>query len=351
MAVSARFIADFSQFTDAVQKADVKLKSFQDGIGRVDKTLARFGNQFSGVNIVHDATLAAKAIEKLGQEGGIAAGLTKLTANELQRVGSLAKEAAAKLSAMGQEVPQHLQAIVKAASPIPEKLTLAARAADLAKSSFGQMFGAFSAANLVTSAVTSLVGFGKAAFDSAGKTADLSAKLGIGTEAIQRMDFVAKQTGGTVEQFASSAFKLGVRLSGGSDSVSSAVKELGLNFEQLRRAKPEQQFEMVVGALGKMQDATKRNELGVQLFGKSFEAIAAGVAADYEKLAKSAGVSSDAQIQALDRAGDAWEAFKERASKSLTSLLGNAVLNVQAINEVLNERGLFSSTSGAVSYT
>lgn len=348
MAVSAKFVADFSQFSDAVLKADVKLKSFQDGIGRVDRELAKFGNQFSGVKIVQDATLAARAIEKLGEEGGIAAGLTKLTANELQRVGSLAKEAATKLTAMGQEVPQHLQAIVKATTPIPEKLTLSAKAADLAKSSFAQMFGAFTAVNLVTGAVTGLINFGKSAVESAGRTADLSAKLGIGTEAIQRMDFVAKQTGGTVEQFASAAFKLQTRLSGGSDSVVSAVGQLGIAFTDLKNKKPEQQFEQVVSALGKMDDATKRNEVGVAIFGKSFESIASSVAQNYGKIASQATVSTDAQIQALDRAGDAWENFKSRQAANLTSILGNTIQTFDAIREVISERGVFTSTKGVI---
>ena len=332
MAVSATFKADFSNFLDAVQRADVKLKGFNDSLGRVDRDLARFGNQFSGVTITREATLAANAIERLGEEGGIAAGLTKLTANELQRVGTLAKEAAAKLTAMGQEVPPKIQAIVNATNPLPEKLTLSARAADLAKSSFGQMFGAFSAANLVQNAVTGLVNMGKAAFEDAGKIADLSAKLGISTEAIQRMEFVAGQTGGTVEQFASAAFKLQTRLAGGSDSVASAARDLGVSLAELQRMKPEAQFETVAGALGKMDDATKRNQIGVALFGKSFEQIAAGVAANYEQLARSADVTSDAQIQALDRAGDAWDRYADRQKKTLRAVLGDVVAFGEAVS-------------------
>ncbi len=346
MAVSAKFIADFTQFDDAVQRSTVKLRSFQDGIGRVDKDLARFGNQFSGIKVVQEATLAARAIEQLGEEGGIAAGLTKLTANELQRVGATAKEAAAKLTAMGQDVPANIQKIVNAVSPLPQQLSLADRAAQLAKSSFGQMFGAFTAASLVTSAARGLVDLAKGAVASAGRTADLSDKLNISTAAIQHMDFVASQTGSTVEQFASSAFKLGVKLSGGSDSVEKAVQALGLSFDDLRRRKPEEQFETVVGALGRMDDATKRNELGVALFGKSFEQIAASVAQGYDKLAQEAGAASDAQIRALDRAGDAWDRFRSRAATNLRGLLGDAVLNLEALAQVLRDKGpaaIFSS--------
>jgi hypothetical protein len=375
--VSATFAADFTRFNDAVQKAEVRLKDFSSGIVRVDKDLAKFGNQFSGTKLIQDATLMAKAIEGIG-------GVSKLTAAEQLRVNSAVVDAIAKYKALGQQAPaslleleaatrkvltgtdkmaagmaamgvagkkafEELQASDKLVAgmsaaggeakkladnitPIPEKLSLSGKAANLAKTSFAQMFGAFTAANLVTSAVTGLVNLGKEAFASASRTADLSAKLGIGTEAIQRMEFVAKQTGGTVEQFASAAFKLGVRLSGNSDSVEHAVGALGLKFEELKRAKPEQQFEQVVGALGKMQDATKRNELGVLLFGKSFESIAAGVAANYDKVAGRAAITSDRQIQALDRAGDAWDRFKDRQHKNVRGILGN-------LTELVERRG------------
>lgn len=326
MAVVSTFAADFTRFLDATEKAVVKLRTFDDGLKKVDRELNKFGNQFSGVKIVQDATLAAESIKRLGEEGGIAAGLTKLTANELQRVGSIAKEAAAKLTALGQDVPANIQKIVDAVTPLPKQLSLAEKAAGLAKTTFGQMFSAFTAASLVQKAVGSLVSFGKAAFDDASRIADLSDKLNIGTEAIQRMEFVAGQTGGSLDQFASAAFKLGARLSGGGDSVESAVRQLGLSFEQLQRSKPEVQFETVVSALGKMDDATKRNELGVKIFGKSFEQIAAGVAQDYDKIAQGASIATEEQIRALDKAGDAWDRFWKKLTTGVKSAAGETIM-------------------------
>lgn len=333
MSVSATFAADFSSFESAIARASIKMRGLDADAKFVERGLSRMGDSFSGRKLIQDATLASEAIARMGKEGGVSAGLLQLTDKELQRVGAQATEAAEKMSRMGVDVPAKMQAIVDAVKPLPEKLTLASKAANIAESSFGRMFSAFTAANLVDRAVgaignliRSAIDFGKEAVTAAGKTADLADKLGLSTTAIQRMEAVASETGATVDDFASAAFKLGTRLSGGSGSVTDAVKDLGLSFQQLKALSPEQQFDKVVESLGKVDNATKRNTLGVALFGKSFEGIAAGVAGDYKKIADAAGVASEAQIRALDAAGDAWERFKTRAQRATQDVLGTLVI-------------------------
>lgn len=107
MAVTARFAADFSDFASAVQKADIQLKGFEDGAGKVQTSLTRMANSLSGTKLVSDATLMAEAVERVG-------GVSKLTEKELERVSAQAKEAAAKLVAMGQDVPPGIQKIADA---------------------------------------------------------------------------------------------------------------------------------------------------------------------------------------------------------------------------------------------
>src|SRR5262245_40113772 len=106
MAVSAKFLADFNAFNDAVDRAEVKLRGFDSAIGRVDKDLAKFGNQFSGTKLIQDATLMAKAVEDIG-------GAAKLTAKEQAQVNAQVTEAIAKFKALGQEAPAHLKALQK----------------------------------------------------------------------------------------------------------------------------------------------------------------------------------------------------------------------------------------------
>src|SRR6187200_2349589 len=104
MAISATFTANFSSFYDAVEKADAKLKDFGSGAEKVGEKLSKIGNQFSGVQVVQQATLMVKAVEDLG-------GTAKLTDKEMARLGSTVQEAVAKMKALGMDIPANLKKI------------------------------------------------------------------------------------------------------------------------------------------------------------------------------------------------------------------------------------------------
>ncbi len=335
MPPSATFAADFSAVIREALKVDQAMERLTITPKHIVREFDRLETSFSGAEIIKQAELTSIAIDNIG-------GTTKLTEEELKRAGSVAKDAAAKMSALGIDVPPHIAKLAAAIDPIPQKLSLADKAAGFAKSTFAQMFGAFSAVNLVERAISSVISFGKAAIDAAGHTVDLSAKLGVSTIAVQKWEFVAKQTGATIDDFASAAFKLGIRLSGGGDSVEKSVDALGLSLAALRQQKPEAQFDALVEALGKVLDMNKRNELGVALFGKRWESIAPAVAQGYKQIADGANLASDAQLQALDKAADAWDAFVDRQEKSVQAFLGNVVM----MGEGLNKSGVLTTLEG-----
>jgi hypothetical protein len=151
------FTADFSSFNDAVEKAQVQLQAFEASSNKVEGSLSRMVNQFSGTKIVAEATLMAEAVERIG-------GVSKLTADELARVGKVAQEAVDKLHAMGGDAPSKIQAIADAAKgATSENKTWSESFVALGSSMFGQV----TMANLFTSAVEAI---GKALVD-AGKAA------------------------------------------------------------------------------------------------------------------------------------------------------------------------------------
>jgi hypothetical protein len=145
VAVNARFSADFSSFQQAVQKAELSLKSFETGAGKVEKSLNKMGDSFSGVKIIQEANLLAKAI------GGVE-GAAKLTEAEQKKVNATLTEALAKYKALGLEAPAHLKNLAQATAEVQQKTSLADKAAGLLKSSFGQ----FTAANLAVNAISAL---------------------------------------------------------------------------------------------------------------------------------------------------------------------------------------------------
>src|SRR5262245_20914913 len=129
MPISATFVADFSAFTAAMDKAEVQLRSFETNVAKIDRTLSKFGNEFSGTKIIQDAMAMSKAIEAVG-------GASALTEKELQRAGATAKEAAEKMKALGMDVPKGISDL---ASHVKEAGTFAEGATE----SFKGMFSAF----------------------------------------------------------------------------------------------------------------------------------------------------------------------------------------------------------------
>lgn len=107
MAITGVFSADFTSFYDAVQKAEVQLRSFESGASRVETQLNRVSDSFSGRRVITEATLMSEAISRAG-------GVTQLTDAELRRAGATAQEAAEKMKKLGMEVPPGIQSVVDA---------------------------------------------------------------------------------------------------------------------------------------------------------------------------------------------------------------------------------------------
>lgn len=146
MAISGKFLADFESFYSACQKAEVSLQSFETGGAKVEKSLNRLSNAFTGQRTIQDATLMTEAIARVG-------GATTLTAAEQARVNRLVSEAIEKYKALGQQAPPAILALAEATRRIEPPVTAADKAMGLLKSSFGQ----FTAANLATTAITAVV--------------------------------------------------------------------------------------------------------------------------------------------------------------------------------------------------
>src|SRR6187402_487643 len=102
--LTANFGADFSKFSTAVQQAEAELKGFDDDATRVQGTLNRMVDSFSGRKLIQDAEIMTKAIEDLG-------GAANLTEAELARVSNTVGEAVAKMDKMGIDVPEKMRSL------------------------------------------------------------------------------------------------------------------------------------------------------------------------------------------------------------------------------------------------
>jgi hypothetical protein len=108
-------------------------------------------------------------------------------------------------------------------------------------SATSQLAGAFKAMLPVLS-VGAVVGAIKSYADLTGQLSDLSAKTGIGVEALQRLKYAAEQNGGSLDQVTNAITKLGANLAGGNTSAVGALDALGLSLEDIRQMEPDKAF-------------------------------------------------------------------------------------------------------------
>lgn len=181
-------------------------------------------------------------------------------------------------------------------------------------------------ANGVTTAVYALKNLGQSVLDNASNITDLSAKTGLAMSTIQEFQHVAEQTGTSVDAFTDAVFKLGTNLSGGSKSVQAGIASLGLSFAEIQRLSPDEQFNRIAQALSEMENPQERNRIALELFGRGAKEIMPAIAEGYRKIADEARISGDAQIKALDAAGDRVAKFKRDFLASATEIAGSLLL-------------------------
>jgi hypothetical protein len=99
---------------------------------------------------------------------------------------------------------------------------------------------------------------------------DVANRTGVGVEALQAYARAAADTGVSVESFAKQIQKLTVNIGAASldDKAQKKFEALGIVFEELKAATPEQQFEQVVDAISRIADPAERAATAVKFFGK-----------------------------------------------------------------------------------
>ncbi len=332
--LKAVLTADTTQFDAGMKKAATTTQQVEKGVTGLEKAVARLTPQadrmvkaLGGDKILYQANNLTAAITKLG-------GAQKLTEAEQVKVNRTLTEAIAKYKQLGVEAPEAMLKVAASTSKITPPTSLASKATSELKTSFSSLLGAFALSNLITNGVTSLVSLGKEAVASGARLVDLRDRTGLTLATLQRMEFVATQSGDSLDDLTAAAFKLSRMLAGGTSSVREAVRDLGLDFVKLQAMTPDQQWEAVAAALSKVTNAGERARLGVALVGKSFESVAGSIKANYKLVADQAVLASDAQLEALDKAGDAWEAFKNRQTTYVRAILGATVSAVGELQKM-----------------
>jgi hypothetical protein len=326
MAVTAKFVADFSSFNDAVEKAEVKLTEFAKDANKVESALKRMSDSLVGRKVVQEAALMAKSVEAIG-------GVSKLTASNLARVAATASEAVDQLTRLGKDVPEGLAKLARESNALVEsqarlkkeseaaaaaqvKLARDAGAAEKASGGFGAKLSTLNgllATFGVGLSVGALVSFGRSVLAAGDSIQKMSDQTGIGTEEIQRLQYIAGQSGSSMESLVSAIQNLQQRLGENNSGTVGAIRKLNINLEQFRQLDSYQQMLTLAESIRSIQDPTEQAALAADVFGKNWKEILPAIKSGMRELGEEADVMSDKAVKATDRFGDALDALLQKS--------------------------------------
>jgi hypothetical protein len=330
MALTGVLGADFSKFTDAVDAAEIKLRTFESGASKVESALSRMGNSFSGQKVIQDATLMAKIFEDMG-------GAASFTEKELARMNATATEAVAKLEAMGKDVPEGIRRVAeetKGASKETETWGTSVKGLAMQYLSFQAAMAAGRAA----------LDFVKDVAAQAGALNDLSAQTRISTDDLQIMAGAMRDFGVDQDQLGRGLFKLSKQIAGGDESVAATLDVMGLSLQKVRGMKGAELFETIQDGLAHLQGGL-RDTAAIELYGEKLGMVMSG-AAEGSKAALAAerersNYMSKEAIEALDAAGEAWDRLSAKITAwAATNVLGPIAKGLNDFIEVAGKAGV-----------
>lgn len=306
MAITAKFTADFSSFVSAVQQAEVQLQSLDAGAGTVEKSLSRMVNNFSGQKVIRDATLMAEVFDRAG-------GSAKFTEQELAKMGATGSQAAAKLTAMGLDVPPGIQRIADEAKHAEQAHRSLGEVVKDVAIGFAAMFTARAAFNFLADTV-----------QQASALKDLGQQTHINVEEIQRLAGAMSEFGVDADTLGKGLFTLSRKITGGDDSVVNGLHLMGMTLKDVEGLQGEQLFLKIEHGLATLQGSL-RDTAAADIFGGRLGAAMAGASEGIdgalEEAQKLNKVMSTDSVDALDKFGESIE----RANRSLSAIAANMI--------------------------
>lgn len=334
MAITGKFLADFSDFHMEVQKAEVRFRAFQTSGKDAADQLTKTATAFSGKQIINDATLAATAIDRLG-------GASKLTSSEQARVNATVSEAIEKYRALGQSAPESLQKLADATRRVDDATRAVPKGVDSIGSSMSKMAGALG----IGFSVGAVVNFGQRVFDTASEIHDMSEALGVSVEAVQRYKFAAEQSGGTLEDVSRAINFMNRALAEPTDGTVAALTAAGLSFQQISQMNPEEAFQAITEGIRGIVDPAIQAKVQTELFSKSALALAPGIREGFVGIGQAATVMSTDTINSLEAAQDAWGKLADRVTVVSGTLISTAINTASSVTSSWKSFVLFADTA------
>lgn len=263
-------------------------------------------------DVANRAVLAAQGLEAIG-------GASRLTDTQLKQVHKTLQDGLSAFRALGVDAPAQLKNVADAVSGLRQPLDFV----DKKMIAIGTAIGTF-LGNAALQAGQALIQAGKDAFVYADKLENLSAATGIGVSALQDLEAIGVTSGTSIDTLANSVEQLQKHLD--DPAARKAIAQMGLDYDHIRSLAPEKQFLEIAQAVSAIQDPVDRMNAGTALFGRTWAAVAPAIKGNIDELVNGMTKLSDAQLEAIDKAGDRWDLFVADTKKRLTRHLGDLLL-------------------------
>ena len=338
-----RALADLS---DSLARGDISAEAFAESYARLTDEIKKESAAFKRAAEITEANISpterySRTIDEL---------------DEQLRAGRISQETYNRAS---QKARSDLDRVGESAKKTDKSIeALARNTSILANIEIGRLFvgGIQAIGNVfrdVAGRVSSLVATVNAGVDSLN---DLSARTGIGVEALQGYSLAAKLAGVDTEQFGTAVQKLAVNIGKATpgDALDKALKGINLSLADLRALSPEQQFSEIGAAISQLPTAADRAAAAVAIFGRQGAALAPLFregAASIEELqarAERLGVIiSETQVNNVADMNDAFDLVSATINGIIGQVIGNLAPAVTAVtNEFLRFVEEFNGTTG-----
>jgi molybdenum-dependent DNA-binding transcriptional regulator ModE len=185
--------------------------------------------------------------------------------------------------------------------------------------------------------VAGVVAFAKNATLAADRLNDLSARTGVAATTLSAFSLPLKQSGSSVEEFASSLNRMNNAIgeAANNDTAAQNFTAIGLSIQDLMAMSPEQQFEAIAKALNEIDNQAEFTNKGMAIFGRQFSSIAPliretnGEMDTFIKRQQELGVAfTESDLKLVD---DFWDAMEGRIAQAEVAI-------VRFINNIVNLR-------------
>lgn len=177
--------------------------------------------------------------------------------------------------------------------------------------------------------VDKLLELGRAIVADADSLQKMADKTGIGVEALQRLRVAGDDAGNTLEQLTGAINMMQRRLADGDASAVGALRRLGINFSEIRRMSPEDQFIKISDAIRDIKDPAERVNVAMDLFGRAGAETLPTLIRGFDDLKGASVGMSKESVEALDRAGDALQRWKRAFMSTASEVAGKGIIGLE----------------------